>query len=107
MRASRFTVSVPLPDTGEHFLFNSLTDSQIVVSDDVVQLIDRVSRDEAGHLDPSARETVTELAALGFIVESREAENVALEAFFTDLREDASHLRVTLLTTLQCNFACD
>ncbi|AMY12757.1 Anaerobic sulfatase-maturating enzyme [Luteitalea pratensis] len=107
MRASRFTVSVPLPDTGEHFLFNSLTDAQIVVSDDVVQLIGRVDRDEAAHLDPAAREAVSELTALGFIVDSRDAEDRALETFFTDLRDDASHLRVTLLTTLQCNFACD
>ena len=107
MRASRFTVSVPLPETGEHFLFNSLTDSQVVVSDEVAQLIDRLDRDGAAHLDPAARKAVTDLAALGFIVESRDAEDLALEAFFTDLREDASHLRVTVLTTLQCNFACD
>ena len=107
MRASRFTLSVPLPDTGEHFLFNSLTDSQIVVSNDVVELLGRVDRDEVTQLDPVARRTVAELAAQGFIVESRAAEDRALDEFFTDLREDASHLRVTLLTTLQCNFACD
>jgi len=107
MRASRFTLSVPLPDTGEHFLFNSLTDSQIVVSNDVVDLLGRVDRDEVTHLDAASRQTVAELAALGFIVESRIAEDRALKEFFTDLREDASHLRVTLLTTLQCNFACD
>ena len=107
MRASRFTVSVPLPATGESFLFNSLTDAQVVVSDDVVRLIGRVDSDEAAQLDPASREAVSELAALGFLVESREAENRALETFFRDLREDASHLRVTLLTTLQCNFACD
>jgi uncharacterized protein len=107
MRASRFTVSVPLSDTGEHFLFNSLTDAQVVVSDDVVRLIERVDGDETPALDAEARQAVAELAAHGFIVESRSAEDRALEAFFTELREDASHLRVTLLTTLQCNFACD
>ena len=107
MRASRFTIAVPLPETGEHFLFNSLTDSQVVVSNDVVQLLGRVDREDTADLDPAARAAVAELAALGFIVESREAEDRALEAFFTDLRDDASHLRVTLLTTLQCNFACD
>lgn len=31
----------------------------------------------------------------------------ALNRFFHDVREDTSELRVTLLTTLQCNFACD
>ncbi len=107
MRASRFTLSVPLPETGETFLFNSLTDSQVVVSDDVVQLMARVDQDVAGRLDPASREAVTELAELGFLVESRAAEDRALETFFRELKEDDAHLRVTLLTTLQCNFACD
>ncbi len=31
----------------------------------------------------------------------------ALEEFFHDVREDTDQLRVTVLTTLQCNFACD
>ena len=106
MRASRFTVSRPIAGTGETFLFNSLTDTQIVVSNDVLALM---ARAEAGIdlLDFQAREAVDQLAELGFLVESREAEDAALEAFFREVREDASHLRLTLLTTLQCNFACD
>ena len=48
MRASRFTLSTPLPETGEVFLFNTLTDSQIVVSPDVVDLIGRVEGYERG-----------------------------------------------------------
>ncbi len=107
MRASRFIVSSPVPGTAETFLFNSLTDSQIVVSDDVVQLIGAVDRGELTQPDATAREAIAQLTDLGFLVESREAEDAELEAFFRDLREDATQLRVTLLTTLQCNFACD
>ena len=44
---------------------------------------------------------------LGSLVESRDAEDRALEEFFRDVREDASHLRVTLRRRCQCNFACD
>ncbi len=106
MRASRFTVSTPVPGTGEVFLFNSLTDTQVAVSADVVQLIARVDSGDASP-DELASPAVGQLAMLGFLVESRESEDRALEAFFRDVREDASHLRVTLLTTLQCNFACD
>lgn len=107
MRASRFTVATPVPGTGETFLFNSLTDSQIVVSEDVVRLIAQVDRGELKTPDAQTRAAIAQLADLGFLVESREAENAALEDFFRDLREDATQLRVTLLTTLQCNFACD
>jgi uncharacterized protein len=107
MRASRFTISTPVPGTGETFLFNSLSDTQIVVSGDVLQLIERVERGEQFQQDATSGAAIRQLSELGFIVESREAEDRQLEAFFQDLREDASHLRVTLLTTLQCNFACD
>lgn len=107
MRASRFTISAPVPGTSETFLFNSLSDTQIVVSADVVQLIERVDRGERPREDVASRTAIGQLTELGFLVESREAEDRALEAFFRDVREDRSHLRVTLLTTLQCNFACD
>ena len=107
MRASRFIVATPVPGTSETFLFNSLTDAQIVVSSDVVELIGQVDRGEVTKADATARAAIGQLAELGFLVESREAEDRDLEAFFRDLREDASQLRVTLLTTLQCNFACD
>ena len=43
----------------------------------------------------------------GFIVPSRATDTDALNKFFTDYREDTEQMRVTVLTTLQCNFACD
>jgi uncharacterized protein len=107
MRASRFTISTPVPGSSETFLFNSLSDMQIVVSGDVLDLIARVDRGEPTPRTSASRAAVRQLSELGFLVESREAEDRALEDFFRDLREDTSHLRVTLLTTLQCNFACD
>lgn len=106
MRPSRFNVATPIPGSAETFLFNTLTDTQIVVSDDVVDLLARVATD-AHALDAEQQHAVNELASLGFVVDSAEAEDAALETFFSDLREDHRHLRVTLLTTLQCNFACD
>jgi uncharacterized protein len=106
VRPSRFNVATAIPGSAETFLFNTLTDTQIVVSDDVVDLLQRVESG-AHTFDGDEQHAVNELAALGFVVESAEAEDAALERFFSDLREDHRHLRVTLLTTLQCNFACD
>ncbi len=106
MRPSRFNVASPVPGSSETFLFNTLTDTQIVVSQDVVDLLAQVEH-QPDALDADARETANELARLGFIVDSAADEDAAVEAFFRELREDHRHLRVTLLTTLQCNFACD
>jgi uncharacterized protein len=104
---SQFNVSVPLPG-GAVFLLNTFTDAQAVVSDDVAALLDRLGRasPDPEHLVADEREALDTLEAEGFVVRSREEERRALEAYFGEFREDASELRVTVLTTLQCNFAC-
>ena len=108
MRPSAFNVRVPLPN-GEVFLMNTLTDAQAVVSDDVVALLDRMNAGTAGDSaavqgEPEALEA---LAENGFLVRNPSSERAALESHFAAFREDASQLRITILTTLQCNFACD
>jgi uncharacterized protein len=109
MQPSVFNTCVPFPDRGEAFLMNTLTDAQIVVSSDVVGLLDRLAGspdDPEDVFSAEEQHTLTELAAHGFVVQDRESERRALEGFFRDIREDTSQLGVTVLTTLQCNFAC-
>ncbi len=104
-----FNVRVPLPERDELFLMNTLTDTQLVVSRDVGALLDRLEAEPGGpdRLSADEREAVAALAEHGFLVRDRETERRALEHYFTGVREDTSELRVTVLTTLQCNFACD
>ena len=105
MQPSIFNLRVPLRGRDEVFLMNTLTDAQLVVSSDVARLLDERA-DEAA-LGSEERDAVAVLVDNGFLVESRDADRNALEAFFTAVREDTSTLQVTVLTTLQCNFACD
>src|SRR5688572_14187663 len=111
MQQSMFNLRVPLPDRGEVFLMNTLTDAQLIVSDDVAGLLDRLSTDPAelapDRLSDDQREALVTLTEHGFIVPNRSADTEALNKFFTDYREDTEQMRVTVLTTLQCNFACD
>ena len=103
MQASQFTVRVPVAD--DVFLFNTFTDAQLIVSREVAALLDG--------LNQTTTFTEQELAALetlnehGFIVPSRAHEQQKLEAFFDEVRESSEELSVTVLTTMQCNFACD
>jgi uncharacterized protein len=106
MQPSMFNVQVPVADRNEVFLMNTFSDAQILVSPDVTSLIDRVSRGEAP-LSDDERETLDTLVDNGFVVGSRDEETAALDKYFLELREDTEQLRVTVLTTLQCNFACD
>src|SRR5262249_17740133 len=43
----------------------------------------------------------------GFLVPSRDADRAALDRYLAEVKGDTSELHVTVLTTLQCNFACD
>ncbi len=110
MQPSMFNVRVPLEDLGESgdvFLMNTFTDAQIIVSQDVAGLLDRLG----GNPDPSfTSEEQCALATLsehGFVVSDRQTERDKVQAFFSEVREGTDQLRVTVLTTLQCNFACD
>lgn len=109
MQASKFNVRVPLDDDGGVFLMNTLTDAQLVVPSEVESLLNRLpdSAGPTGAWTADEREAIDVLSEHGFVVESHEREREALEAFFSTVREDTRELRVTILTTMQCNFACD
>jgi uncharacterized protein len=108
MQPSIFNVRVPLADRDEVFLMNTFTDAQLIVSREVSDLLDRIGSGgfNASVNDPE-REAVATLADNGFIVESREADRQNIQDFFDEFRVGQDQLRVTVLTTLQCNFACD
>src|SRR5262245_13839040 len=110
MQPSIFNVRVPLADRDEVFLMNTFTDAQLIVSREVSELLDRIGRGysfDPDGTDHEVREAFTTLAENGFIVESREADRRNIEQFFNEFRAGQDQLRVTVLTTLQCNFACD
>ena len=108
MRSSAFNLRVPMA-TGDVFLLNTLTDAQVVVSCDVVALLDRLDAGTLHEPSPATDEgaALETLASHGFVVRTLAAERAALESNLGAFREDTSQLRITILTTLQCNFACD
>ena len=111
MQSSMFNVRVPLSRfaaSDDVFLMNTFTDAQLIVGADVASLLDRLDAGMAGEaLSDEERAAVAALAEHGFVTRDRAAERAQLETFFREVREDDRQLRVTVLTTLQCNFACD
>jgi uncharacterized protein len=105
MQSSMFNVRVPLDDPNEVFLMNTFTDAQLIVSRDVVDLLDRL--DATADVSDEERSAIEQLSENGFVVQDRDTERRDLHAFFREVRESADVLKLTVLTTLQCNFACD
>src|SRR5688572_29331506 len=106
MQPSMINVRVPLEDRQEVFLMNTFTDAQLIVSTDVAELLDRVEQGTKTWTDDE-RDVLATLADNGFIVEDREADRRNVREYFHSVRESREQLRMTVLTTLQCNFACD
>src|SRR6266567_4016523 len=109
MQPSIFNLRVPLPARDEVFLMNTLTDAQLIVSRDVADLLDRCAstRNTIGSFRPDEWEAVKLLTDNGFLVSNAEVDRRALDDYLTAVKSDTSELNVTVLTTLQCNFACD
>src|SRR6185503_1195718 len=110
MQPSMFNLRVPLQARDEFFLMNTITDAQLVVSRDVAELLDRADKGEfigAPVATPEEREALALLWDNGFLVENRTADRAALDKYLDTVKSNTDELNVTLLTTLQCNFACD
>jgi uncharacterized protein len=106
MQPSIFNIRVPLkerPGSNDVFLMNTLTDAQLIVSSDVAALLDRHEFDD---LNDTERVAFDQLTENGFFVSSHEADRKALDSYFHSIKHSASELHITVLTTLQCNFAC-
>jgi uncharacterized protein len=103
-----FNLRVPLEARDEVFLMNTLTDAQLIVSADVGALLDRCAEEqlETSRLDDEERAAIELLSEHGFLVAGREVETLALDRYFETVKNDTSELNITVLTTLQCNFAC-
>src|SRR5438094_20344 len=103
MQASIFNVRVPLKERDDVFLINTLTDAQLIVSSDVAALLDRKSFDTLGQAERDAFELLTEN---GFFVADHETDRRNMADYFHRIKHSADELHITVLTTLQCNFAC-
>src|SRR5258705_9926744 len=110
MKPSMFNLRVTIAARDEVFLMNTITDAQLVVSRDVAGLLDRAAQGEfigVPMATPDEREALSLLWEHGFLVENRTADRASLDRYLDTVKSNTDELNVTLLTTLQCNFACD
>ncbi len=108
MQASMFNLRVPIAGGDDVFLMNTLTEAQLIVSNDVAALLDQeLARDGMWTVGSNKREAIDTLVENGFLVPDREHDRAALDRHLARVKSDKTELHITILTTLQCNFACD
>ena len=105
MKLSRFTVSVPnYPTAKETLLFNTLTQSLVLVEEGLQKVLDRLPLTE--DIDQKTSEYLKALEECGTVVGDEVDEDKVLRHWFDQLKYDTSTLEVVVLTTYACNFRC-
>lgn len=101
MRLSKFNIKAgDAPEKGNTAVFNTLTRGMAILESSVLEGIEK--GDSSG-LRP---EEIKSLEDLGVLVPEGLNEDLFLDVYYNQVRFDNTSLRITLLTTLNCNFAC-
>ena len=112
MVRSRYTIYIDdYPETGQHLLFNTLTQGIVVVDDEARGAIDALpakprNAGATSSSTPDAAEALGTLEDLGFLVADEAADAKNIERYFSDLGTGDDSVQATVLTTFACNFAC-
>ncbi|MBM3213010.1 4Fe-4S cluster-binding domain-containing protein, partial [Candidatus Poribacteria bacterium] len=104
MRLSQFTIFIPdFPSKEKYMVYNTFNQSTIFVgkhAKDIMCSLDHTVKEE----DQKYIDTFKELQ---FIVDDDYDEAKELRDWYETARHDKSVLRATILTTYNCNFACE
>ena len=105
MKPSKFNVFIPLQDSDGYIIFNTFTDSRVVVEGKLKEKIEMSPVNEFLFCERE-RTYLKELLELGFLVNDDVDEDLELEYWFQRLKFDSSILDITVLTTYACNLRC-
>ncbi|HEX9759074.1 MAG TPA: SPASM domain-containing protein [Nitrospiria bacterium] len=107
-KPSKFNVLIPkFPIPGEFLLFNTFTDSRVIINDSIKELIFNDHRNnKLEEYTQEERNSLQTLHELGIIVEKEINEDRELEYWFQKLKFDSTSLDITVLTTSACNLGC-
>lgn len=104
MKRSRYTSLVAdFPESGQHLIYNWLTQSMAVVDEDLRGVFDSGVGVDTAQIPP---EFVQSLEEMGFIVADEVDERQEIEEWYRQIRSHSSTCKIMVLTTYDCNFAC-
>ena len=104
MRLSQFTIFVPdFPSAGDYTVFNTFNQATIVVNQRVKDMLANFQ----GSVTEDNKKYIEAFKNLGFIVDENINESEELMDWYDKARSGKSAFRATILTTYDCNFACE
>lgn len=104
MQQSRFNIFIPLTAKGQYLLFNTFTDSRIIINEELKAFMEGIH--QGGKVSIENLSYLKELKENGVIVEDEQSEEKELERWFEAKKNDNSEMNITVLTTYNCNLGC-
>jgi len=105
MKPSKFNVLIPrFPNLGEYLVFNTFSDSRVVINEQVKGLMEKASSEK--HLNDEEKRSLEVLRSHEFMVDDWVDEDRELEYWFQKLKFETTTLDLTVLTTSACNLGC-
>ncbi|MFV1951449.1 MAG: SPASM domain-containing protein [Nitrospinota bacterium] len=105
MKQSKFNIFIPLDNNDDHMIFNTFTDSRIIVNKELIDMMKRTSNGRKV-LNREEEEYLNQLKELGIMVDDEVDEYIEMEYMFQKSRFDTSVLNITILPTYVCNLKC-
>lgn len=101
MRLSKFNITAQdMPEKGSCAVYNTLTQGMVVLEDHIVKGLER------GVADGLGPDEIKALEDTGVLVPQGVDEDRLFDLFYNHIRFSGRTLSITLLTTMNCNFAC-
>jgi uncharacterized protein len=110
VRLSQFTVFVPdFPSDGKHVVYNTFNQATAVIGERAKSVLNSLV---TSHQSPVARgddekKYIDTFTGLGFVVGDSVDEGKEFRDWYEKSRYSKSTMRATILTTYDCNFACE
>jgi uncharacterized protein len=105
VRGSKFNIFIPsFPQEGETLVFNTFTDSRVIINDELKKAMERAEKKSP--LNEDEIDYFNQLRELGIMVDDEVDEDRELQYWFQRFKYDSSILSITILTTYACNLRC-
>ncbi len=102
---SRYSIVIPLPETEEFLVFNSLYGTAVVLNKELFSLIQSEERKPASLREKYCEEIAT-LHEMGILLSNGQREVERLRQWYRMFQNDSSYMNVTILSTFKCNLDC-
>jgi len=104
VKLSQFTVLIPdFPSKGKNLVCNTFNQAIAVIGEQAKSVLNNLH----GPVQDDEQKYVRMFTELGFVVDDSVDERLEFKDWYSQARYDKSAMRATILTTYNCNFACE